>query len=221
MRSVLINHSIILEIKSIYSEKSISRSFVVEDIRVLTSLKEIDDSQLWIEFQSGSENAFATIYRNNAPILYTYGLKLITDKDIIGDCIQDLFIEIWNNKHKLGQVRSIQSYLFKSLRRKLISEISKQMKKVDFANKKSIAEPITFSEERKLVEKQKFDFQLQKLKKVMEKLTHKQKEIIYLKFFAQLSYPEIAEIMNISQKGAYKLMGRSIQFLRKQMDGHF
>ena len=44
---------------------------------------EIGDVQLWQEFQSGSEKAYATIYKNNVSLLYSYGLKLVHNKDLV------------------------------------------------------------------------------------------------------------------------------------------
>ena len=181
--------------------------------------KGIADFQLWQEFQAGSDIAYATIYRNNVSLLYSYGLKLIRDKELIKDCIQELFVEIWNSKHKLGRVKSIKSYLFKSIRRKLIAESVKRRKKsmpLDLKPNflKVLATP---SIEFDMIERQCFDQQCQKLKKALEKLTDRQKEIIHLKYYTQLSYDEIAEIMSLSTKGTYKLMGRSISFLRKNM----
>ncbi|WP_339712361.1 sigma-70 family RNA polymerase sigma factor [uncultured Kriegella sp.] len=181
--------------------------------------KGIADFQLWQEFQAGSDIAYATIYRDNVSFLYSYGLKLIKDKELIKDCIQELFVEIWNSKHKLGRVKSIKSYLFKSIRRKLIAESVKQRKRSMPLDLKPnfLKVLVTPSIEFDMIERQCFDQQCQKLKKALEKLTDRQKEIIHLKYYTQLSYEEIAEIMSLSKKGTYKLMGRSICFLRKYM----
>ncbi|MCL6265168.1 RNA polymerase sigma factor [Flagellimonas myxillae] len=177
----------------------------------------IEDSQLWSEFQSGNEAAYASIYRNNVFVLYNYGLKIVNDKNLVKDCIQDLFVELWDSKHRLGKVKSIKSYLFKSLRRKLISESVLGRKTVHGAKFFMTANTASHSLEHSLIEKQEFDQQQVKLKEAINKLTDRQKEIIYLKYYAFLSYIEIAEIMSLSKKGTYKLMGRTIGFLRKYM----
>ncbi len=176
-----------------------------------------EDSQLWKEFQSGSEAAFAQIYRDNVPLLYNYGLKLVKDKNLVKDCIQNLFIEIWDAKHRLGNVKSIKSYLIKSLRRKVISETVRGRKLYDNAKFTITSEPMVQAKAHSLAEKQEFDLQKQHLKEAVKKLTDRQREIIYLKYYALLSYAEIAEIMSLSSKGTYKLMGRAIHFLRKYM----
>ncbi|WP_308993318.1 sigma-70 family RNA polymerase sigma factor [Mariniflexile litorale] len=175
-------------------------------------------SQLWHDFQSGSESAYASIYKNNVALLYNYGLKLVNDKNLIKDCIQDLFVEIWNTKHKLGDVKSIKSYLYKSLRRKLISESIKNRKTTDISLLSDSDAEENPSFEHSLIEKQQFNQQRKKLRESIKKLTDRQKEIIHLKYYAHLSYEEISEVMSLSKKSTYKLMGRTIQFLRKNLN---
>lgn len=178
--------------------------------------KHLTDAQLWKKFKSGNEEAFALIYRSNVSLLYGYGLKLTTDKELIKDCIQDLFVEIWNTKHRLGAVKSIKSYLFKSIRRKIISEAVKRRK--NSRKKEALANLNSFTVN---LEEPDFTLDIQEdtneqiLKTALEHLTSRQKEVVYLKYFSKLSYVEIADTMELSIKGTYKLMGRSMEFLRK------
>lgn len=181
-------------------------------------INESCDLRLWHNFQGGSEIAFETIYRNYATSLYAFGLKLTKDKELVKDCIQDLFIEIWKSKHRLASVKSIKSYLFKSIRRKLIAELVK--KRRNFSDNVLTKIPKYLqncSVETDWIENQNSTRQQQKLKMALSMLTDRQKEIIHLKFYSLLSYVEISEVMALSMKGTYKLMGRSICGLRKHM----
>ena len=55
---------------------------------------------------------------------------------------------------------------------------------------------------------------IDRLNDTLDKLTPKQKEVIFLKFYEQLSYAEIAQIMKVEVKAIYKLMARAIGSLR-------
>ncbi|MEX0314049.1 MAG: RNA polymerase sigma factor [Allomuricauda sp.] len=206
-----------MSIKPIHQAKNYTEDTKSKHSSSSNDGNKIEDSQLWSEFQSGSEAAYATMYRNNVFLLYNYGLKFVSDKNLVKDCIQDLFVEIWDSKHRLGKVKSIKAYLFKSLRRKLISETVLGRRTINGANFFMISNTTVRSVEHSLIEKQEFDQQQLRLKEAISKLTDRQREIIYLKYYTLLSYVEIAEIMSLSKKGTYKLMGRSIQFLRKYM----
>lgn len=184
----------------------------------IPNTQNLEDSQLWSEFQAGSEVAFSTIYRQNVSSLFSYGIKLVRDKELIKDCIQDLFIDIWNSRERLTPVKSIKSYLFKSIRRRLIAEAVKNRNTlVDSKMVNSLQQIEIPHEEIPSVEKEFGNQEQVKLKNGLERLTNRQKEIIYLKFFSRLSYSEISDTMDLSMKGTYKLMGRSIRFLRKYM----
>lgn len=207
-----------MDLNLLYRQDPISEGAF--EIRIIAPDKDnkVEDIQLWREFQSGNETAYAWIYRNNVSLLYRYGLKLINDKELIKDCIQDLFVEIWNTKHRLAPVKSIRPYLFKCIRRKLIAESVKKRRTVTGSTLSAyLKSNADHSVEFNLIEKQKFDRQRRQLKIALKNLTDRQREAIHLKYFAQLSYIEIAEVMALSKKGTYKLMGRSINLLRQRM----
>lgn len=178
---------------------------------------EVSDLQLWHDFQRGDEAAFAKIYSINADGMYGYGMKLVKDNELVKDCIQDLFIELWDTKYRLSSVHTIKAYLFKCLRRKLIAGASKQRHRFVSAIKLEMVRETTPSAEIKLVEKQRFEHERKILSKTLKKLNSKQREIIHLKYFGNLSYDEISEIMDLDKKGAYNLMAHTIKHLRQQL----
>ena len=53
------------------------------------------------------------------------------------------------------------------------------------------------------------------MQNALDQLTPRQREAIFLKYQEGFSYPEIAEMMTLTQKATYKLVGRGIGVLRK------
>ena len=53
------------------------------------------------------------------------------------------------------------------------------------------------------------------INKALQQLTDKQREAIFLRFYEELSYVEIAGVMNISVKATYKLMARALNELKE------
>jgi RNA polymerase sigma-70 factor (ECF subfamily) len=49
----------------------------------------------------------------------------------------------------------------------------------------------------------------------LDQLSNRQKEIIYLKFYQELNYEEVSEIMNINYQAARNLLYQSIKSLKK------
>jgi RNA polymerase sigma-70 factor (ECF subfamily) len=58
------------------------------------------------------------LFRRYYEPLVHYGSKFTNSNDILEDCIQELFTELWQNKSQT-QVQSVKAYLFKSLKYKL------------------------------------------------------------------------------------------------------
>ncbi|GGZ13317.1 DNA-directed RNA polymerase sigma-70 factor [Echinicola pacifica] len=176
-----------------------------------------NDELLWARFKAGDEEAYASIYKDNVETLYKYGLKLVQDKSLVKDCIQDLFIEIWESKDRLGSVSSIKFYLFKSFRRKLLKQKTTSSSLFKSVEEAELENACTASDEIKLIEKQRLDEDRQKLKNALSQLTEKQKEIIHLKFYCHLSYNQIGEVMKLDRKATYNLMAHAIKLLRKHL----
>ncbi len=175
------------------------------------------DADKWIEFTGGSEKAFDYLYDKYFALLYGYGMQFCTDKALIKDCIQDLFIELWSKKNTLTSVRSVKYYLYKSLRRKVIKTISQK----NFSGLDYETLPIgfnlqtSFSGETALVEKEIVSENEEKIQWALKRLTSRQKEAVFLKFYENLSYDEIASIMSLSEaKYARKLIYRSLKELK-------
>ena len=86
----------------------------------------LSESRLWVEFLEGSSDAFEHIYESYFDKLYNYGVHLCRDKTLVEDCIQELFLDLWNNRNNINLAKSVKYYLLKSLRRRIIRGLSKR-----------------------------------------------------------------------------------------------
>jgi RNA polymerase sigma factor (sigma-70 family) len=178
----------------------------------------MDDTKIWSEFKNGNEAAFAQIYKIHAKLLVGYGMKLTKDADLVEDCIHDLFIELWERKTFLSNTDSVKLYLLKGLKRKIFRVLATSKKKS--GNTQSLTEDINaqvvYSHEAVLISTQFTNEQQERLKQGIGKLSENQREIIYLRFYASLSYEEISQLMAINYQSVKNLMFRTIKSLRKE-----
>ncbi len=174
------------------------------------------DAEIWDDFKNGNGEAFNYIYCHYFPILFVYGCQFSKNRELIKDLIQDLFLHIKVNRQKLGPTASIKFYLFKSFRRMIIK---KNTKLTDFSYDdygKNFDFEITLSHENNLIEDQTQKELKDKLKKAIDSLTKKQKEIIIYYYYEGFSYEQIASIMDFSKtEYARKLIYRSVDALKK------
>ena len=138
---------------------------------------------------------------------------------MVEDCIQDLFTNLWVKRNSLGSTNKIKPYLLISIKRRILRQISKVKKitNIDYINEFNLE----FSIENQIVKEDNNAENINRLNETLEKLTPKQKEVIYLKFFEQLSYAEIAQIMRVEVKAVYKLMARAIKSLKSNFNTLF
>lgn len=176
------------------------------------------DALLWQAFQQGDRRAFAAIYRQYFRNLYEYGLRVAEDKSLVKDSIQDLFIKLWSNRLQLSSVRNVKSYLLVSLRSTIFNKTKQSSRAKIIGIKDQHSFELNFTVESAYLEKEAVSERSRNLLNALNKLTPKQKEIIYLKYFEELEYNEIAAILNISVKATYKLSARAIVALREIMN---
>ena len=61
----------------------------------------------------GNIKAFEMLFMRYQPKLLHFLHGFIKDMELARDMAQDIFLSIWNDKHKLSEVRSFQAYLFR------------------------------------------------------------------------------------------------------------
>ena len=177
----------------------------------------VEDVGIWNAFREGSDAAFVFIYETYFERLYAYGLRIVADASLVEDAIQEIFIELRNNK-KLGETDSIKFYLFKCLKRKLHREASKWLFKRKALEVHSNFD-FTVSHEQHLINKQIDEEGLARLNKAIQKLSLRKKEVIYYFFYEGLEYRQIQEIMGLENlKTTRNLMYKALGFLRKALD---
>lgn len=177
-----------------------------------------NDYTLWEDFIKGEQYALTQIYEENIDRLFNYGLKLIPDKELVKDNIQDLFCDLIRTRSNLNSTYNIQYYLMLSLRRKLFRNHKKNIMHSEFDDEllDSLHDSTNTIEENLIhteVENQKKST----LKQYVSKLTRKQKEILYYKFECEFDYEKICQLMSINYDSARKLLFRTLKTLREQL----
>ena len=176
------------------------------------------DMALWEDFRAGSEAAFSRIYREHAKVLLTYGKKMLNHHRLAEDCLHDLFIELWERKQHLGATDSIRLYLLKALKHKALRAATRHSRlSFEGAPGENYHFSFAFSFESELISSELSTEQEERLKASVAGLSENQREIIFLRFYSDLKYEQIAEVMNINYQSVKNLMFRAVRALREQM----
>ncbi|MCC5929193.1 MAG: sigma-70 family RNA polymerase sigma factor [Cyclobacteriaceae bacterium] len=182
-------------------------------IPVSSDAREADPVEIWDALLKGDEAALASLYSIYVEKLYVYGFQITKDEALVQDAIQDVFIELLEKRQKLGKARSPKHYLIASLRRKILRQISKNKSTVsaEVLNEHD-GFKISMKSETVMINQGLTEDQKLILVEACNRLPFRQREIINLYFFEEMSYAEITEIMGFEHiKSTRTLLYRSLQ----------
>jgi RNA polymerase sigma factor (sigma-70 family) len=178
-----------------------------------------DSNVLWKSFLENDQRAFTGLYHLHFSKLFAYGMNFCNDREEVKEYIQQMFIKLWGQRHNLLQVRNTEHYLLASLRNIILSRRSFKTKFVfEELEEESYEFQINLPAEHFLINEERQKIIYPYFRKAVEKLTSRQKEIIYFRFHKDLSFEELSGIMNISKKGAYKLLARALETLKENLE---
>ena len=173
------------------------------------------EKDLLERLQQNDEEALALLMKMYYDNLYNYAARFTKDDGLIKDCIQEVFISLWQRRETVGTILSPKYYFLRAIKNKVLKSLHKHVRKIspdhlqedyDFFHE--------FSIERVIIEKQISEEKAARLRKTLSLLSKRQIEIIYLKYYQYLDHGQIAELMNISRQSVYNLLHEAIHKLR-------
>jgi RNA polymerase sigma factor (sigma-70 family) len=165
----------------------------------------------WASFKSGDMGSFQRIYDHFFDRLYQYGCKLTADTELVEDSIQELFLALYTKKAQLSDTDHLGFYLLKALKLTLYGKMRKEKRIFRKQNDDGFRlQFVVETDESETIEQEKIDLIL----KSLEELSPRAREIIYLKFYGDLSYQEIGEMLGMKPDSAKKQVYRTVSSLR-------
>ena len=171
--------------------------------------------QLWQEFRAGDIYALANLMERSYPDLFNWGMRLHNDRDFVKDCIQEMFLSLWKMQETIASVENVRSYLLVVLKSRILRELSKKEHKISASLPDDYTFCVEFAADLRFVEEEHEVYQLRKLEQVMNQLSPRQQELIYLRFHQNLSFEQIAEVMQLGRQSVYNLLQKSLLSLRR------
>lgn len=138
------------------------------------------------------------------------------DKELTKDTLQSFFLYIWENRHKLGKIEKLDSYLKTAFYRQMLSVLKAQKKQQQQLEKQNLPQQ-TFSYETLLIQLQEEQEQQAKLEAALAQLSEQQRNMLQLRFFKELSYDEITAQTGKSRQTIYNQIHAAIKILREKL----
>lgn len=176
------------------------------------------NGEIWEQFIYDGDNCFKAVFDHYYKPMYGYGIKLCDRPELVKDCIQELFRDIWERRDQLTHIESPNVYLFVSLRRKILKRIKAYRKTDQDLEEANDSAFIQFDKEELIIRDEVKFQQRKKLKHALNQLSNRQREVIYLHYYNGMSYGEIEQILSINRQSVRNHIYRAMETLRSLLD---
>ena len=178
--------------------------------------KDQTESDLWISLLNGNKKALASLYLKNHQMLFKYGYRITPKEGFVEDCIQELFLRIWENHNSLSEAKSVKAYLCISMRRTIFKNLRKLRNQKDrnqIYAKEYDRQPLCMEE--LLIEIENDKEIQEKLNDAIDSLSKSGRKVIYLKYYNGMSNTEIANEMDINRQSVYNHVSEAIKAMQQ------
>ncbi|MEL7161254.1 MAG: RNA polymerase sigma factor [Bacteroidota bacterium] len=176
--------------------------------------------RLFRDFRSGNEGALAGLHALLYDRMLRYGLATVNRRPLVEDAIQDVFVELLLKQDQLAEVRKVELYLLAAVRRRLYDRLRRENRR-GLRAYRYLTGTETGLEVRtadlELLLEETVRLRRESLARQLAQLSPRQREVLHLRFYEDLSYPEIAEIMAIRPQVARNYGSRALSLLRVKL----
>lgn len=169
------------------------------------------DSELLSLMKGGDQLSFNKIYDRYWERLYVYTYKILNDKWLTEDTLQDVFINIWTNKERTNIV-NLKSYLYNAVRNRALIKLRRdKLTKIDeqIIKRLNLTPVIEQNINRKDLE--------HRVEVAIKVLPARCKSIFYMNKFQHYSVDEIALHYNISRRTVQNQISIALKHLKKEL----
>src|SRR5690606_5882348 len=166
----------------------------------------------WSGFCDGNIDAFDEMVQRMYKMLHNYGTKFTEDEEMIKDCLQDLFLDLWDRRAKLHAIEVPRLYLLQAFRNNLIHRMRNNGR---FTSQDDEVKVLDIAEESGILKRETDEYNSDRLRIMMDMLPKRQREALYLRYYENLSYQEIADLMGLRRQAVANYLQLGVQKMKQ------
>ena len=176
-----------------------------------TDTKNTEIKEVWQKFLYGDDKAFDKLYDTYVQILFRFGLRYTYDRELIKDCIQDVFINMYEKRTQLHDVENIEIYLRIALKNRLINSANR-----DKIHSKYLE---TLEPEDFILDESTDSYDEEESKKkfveyILTLLTPQQQKAVIHRYIEEKSIKETAELLNVNYQSVQNILQRALKKIK-------
>ena len=166
------------------------------------------------ELSKDQESSLEELYKYYYPRLYDFSRSFLKLEQGIDDILQEVFIRIWQNRKRIKDPASFNSFIFTITRNLLLNELRSRL---NHNNLKEDIRKLSTAEEYAGVDLVQYKDLKNRVDKLIEELPERQKEIFILSRSEGLSHKEIASRLQITPKTVEYHISLAIKSLKLKL----
>ena len=186
----------------------------------------MNELELIQQLRAGDEQAFKSLVANYQDLVYNTALGVVQNSEDAEDVAQEVFIQVYRSIDQFKGDARLSTWIYRITTTKALDHIRSRKRKKRFAfisslfgpNDELVHEPVDFQHPGVALDRKE---QAALLFKMIEQLPDNQKVAFTLHKTEELSYQEIADVMQLSVSAVESLLFRARQNLRKLLEKYY
>ncbi len=165
----------------------------------------------------GDQVSFKKLYNLYYSHVYSYSLTYLRSDSLAKDCVQDVFLKIWEKRSELSDINDFKPWLFRVVKNYLLNTLKKAASEKNIREEIISTFPINYEEIIETEMISETDRKITRIKKLISELPEQRQKVFTLCRIEEKSYIEVAEQLNISKSTVNDHMVKAMKHLRKAL----
>lgn len=176
--------------------------------------RDFSEPDLLRRLNEGDERAFDALFRHYSALVYRFAYGYLKARTDAEEIVQECFLKIWEKREQLRPDVPLKAYLFTTAHHAILNQLRRQQQRQRFQTYSAGLPPAQVGNEAEFSELESL------YRAALAQLPPKRREIFMLSRQQGLSYPEIAQQLNLSVKTVEAQMTHALKFLRGYFQAH-
>ncbi len=152
------------------------------------------DEIAWIrQVAQGDEGAFGRLFRCYAPRIFRFALSYLNDRSQAEEVVQETMIAVWKSAKSYKEQSQVSSWILGIARNKALDRARARQREPELLQERLDRRMSMRATPEQIVWR---ETQVERVRAALDQLSPEHREVIMLAFYNDLSYSEIAQILN-------------------------
>ncbi len=152
------------------------------------------DEITWIrQVAQGDEGAFEKLFRCYAPRIFRFALSYLNDRSYAEEVVQETMIAVWKSAKSYKEQSQVSSWILGIARNKALDRARARQREPELLQERLDRRMSMRATPEQIVRR---ETQVERVRAALDRLSPEHREVIMLAFYNDLSYSEIAQILN-------------------------